>query len=69
MSTVKKYYNEFFKEITEQQVLHLNKYITHYIIDGRLKKVERIRPDFFMGKYYLDSNENPPLVRASRSYP
>ena len=58
MSTEKKYYNEFLKEITEQQVLHLDKYITHFIIDGKLKKAERILKGKTFGKYYLDSNES-----------
>ncbi|KMQ69491.1 hypothetical protein [Chryseobacterium koreense] len=58
MSTEKKYYNEFFKEITEQQVGHLNNYYINHVINGKLKKVEDISPNFFMGEYYLDSNEN-----------
>ncbi|WP_336958618.1 hypothetical protein [Chryseobacterium contaminans] len=54
----KKYYNEFFKEITEQEADQLDELYIKYFVEGRIKKKDHISPDYFMGEYYLDAIEN-----------
>lgn len=54
----KKYYNKFFKEITEQEADQLDELYIKYFLDGKLKKIEDITSKYFIGTYYLDDTEN-----------
>ncbi|KMQ69490.1 hypothetical protein [Chryseobacterium koreense] len=51
MSTEKKYYNEFFKVITEQQANQLGKVYVNHIIEGKLGNVS----DLLMKLYIIDN--------------
>lgn len=58
MSLEKKFYNQYFKEITEKQASQMDDLYIKYLLDGKLKKIEDINADYFIGTYYLDDTEN-----------
>ncbi|MBP2616437.1 hypothetical protein [Chryseobacterium jejuense] len=58
MSLEKKFYNQYFQEITEKQASQINDFYIKYLLDGKLKKIEDITSKYFIGTYYLDDTEN-----------